>query len=275
MRRVRSILLPPLLVALHAGWAAPRADDPAYVAALKSKGLTKAGTAFVLDDEKPVLAKLKEARAAFNAYAALGGEQSRAQELAQQAGQLEEQRAALQAQLDELNEQIGTSPGGSTGTGPSPGGGPGGGGPGGGPGGGMPGRAMTSPLTTRRDQVRQMLAQVAAEQKAVKAQAPAAKDAEKLDQRVQKADEAFKATLADLRTRVDAVRQAYAALAVDAVAAPALAEAKRANPRLHLGPSDALNAGARELERAEQRFLGKRTATAPRRGQAAKARAKK
>lgn len=261
MRRDRNLPLPLVLVALAAGWAAPRPDESPAAPALKARGLAKSGTAYTIEAERPVLAKLKEARTAFAAYAATVDQQARQRELAQQVDQIEEQRAELQAQVDDLNLRISDNAGaGSTNQG-LPGGGPGGGGPGGGGAGpgGMTGRGLTSPLTIRRDQLKLMLNQVAAEQRRLKGRVPSAKETEAVESRVKSADEQFKNALGDLRKLVDAVKQQYADLAADEAVKAALAEARKANPKIHLGPSDALTAGVRELEKAEQRFLGKRT----------------
>lgn len=258
MRFRRSIRLPLAFVVLAAGWASPRKDDSASDQILKDKGLTKSATVFAIEEEKPVLARMKEARAAYTAYAAMAEQHTVHQELAQRAGHLEEQRAELQGQVDDLNQRIGETQTGGIGQGPGGGGGGGGGGPGGGMGGGQ-GRAFTSPLTIERDQIKRALAEVVAEQKTVKNQSPQAKDTTTLEARVKRAEETFKTALADLRKQVDEVRKKYADLDSDETVRKALAEVKKGNPKLHLGPSDAFLAGMKELDKAEQRFLGKRT----------------
>ena len=246
MRFNRSTCLPLVCVVLAAGWASPAKDDSPNDQALKDKGLTKAGTVFAVEDEKPVLAKMKEARAAYAAYAALAEQHTVHQELAQRAGHLEEQRAELQGQIDDLNLRIGETQTAGIGQGPGGGG----------------GRAFLSPLTIERDQLKRALAEVAAEQKTVRNQSPQARDTAALEARVKRADEVFRATLADLRKQVDEIRKKYADLDNDETVRQALAEVKKGNPKLHLGPSDAFLAGMKELDKAEQRFLGKRTTTA-------------
>ena len=220
-----------------------RTTDPA----LKEKGLTKVGTVFVIDAEKPVLAKWKETRASFAAYAAMSDQQTANQQLADRASQLEENRANLQSQLEDLNLRIGDQ--GSTGGNNSPGGFGGG---------GFPGRSFPSPLIGERNQIKAMLAEVTAEQKTLKNQSPQAKDNASLDNRVKRAEETFKAALGELRTQMDEVKKKYTDLEADPVVKPVLADAKKANPKLRIGPSDSFNSASKELDKAEQRFLGKK-----------------
>ncbi len=258
MRFARACGLPLLLVALNVGWAPPR-EETAAERALREKGLTKSATAFVIEDEKPVLAKMKEARAASHAYAAMSDQHATHQQLAQQAGQLEEQRAELQTQVDQLNQQIGENN--TSQPNPGPPGGGGMGGMGGGPN-GFPGRSVVSPLTIQRDQLKATLAEVTTEQKRIKNQSPLPKDTTALEARVKRAEETLKELLADLRKQVDDVKQKYADLDGDATVKQALGEAKKGNPKLHIGPSDGFNSGVKELTLAERQFLGKRPAAA-------------
>lgn len=252
--------LPWLLALAGAGFAPPSAENPTD-AALKDRGLTKAGTVYTIEAEKPALAKLKDARAAFQAYAALSGEKGKHEELAAQSAQLEENRANLQSRLDALNLQV-AADGGNPNNGPG-GLGPGGTGGIGGLGGfGIPGQTV-SPQAQERDQVRAALAQVTAEQRTVKNQSPQPKDSTALEERIKKAEQAFKTTLGELRTQVDEVRKKYADLEADDSVKTLLADAKKANSKNRIGPSDTLNNGIKELEKAERQFLGKKPAAGP------------
>ena len=265
MHFARSVCVPLVLVVLGAGWDTPKKPDSVSDLTLKDKGLIKTGTAYVIEDEKPVLVKMKEARTSFSAYAAMSGQQVQHEELAAHATQLEEQRGDLQAQLDDVTQRISDAATNPNNSGP-PGGvggmggmrGMGGAGMGGGPG----GQATVTPLTIERDRLKSVLAEVTAEQKKTRNQMPQAKDTASLDARVKKADETFKAILADLRKQVDEVVKKYVDLENDETVKSALAEAKKGNSKLHLGPSDSFVAGTKELSKAEQRFLGKRTTTA-------------
>ncbi len=275
MRFARSLAGVVLTVVVGSGWGPPQKTEKPSDLALKEKGLTKTATVYTIEDEKPVLARMKEARTAYSAFAAMASQHSMHEELAQQARQLEDQRTELQGQIDDVNQRIGEMSSSSS-QGPG-GGGPGGGGGGGGPGGMMGNRnsSPVSPLTIERDQLKSALAEVAAQQKTIKNQSPQAKDTKALEARVKQAEETIKAMLAELRTQVDDVLKKYTELGNDAAVKKALAEAKAGNPKLHLGPSDAFNSGVKELAKAEQHFLGKRTAVASKSAAKKKSRAKK
>ena len=279
MRSQRFRKLPWLLALFGLGFASPPKGESPTDAALKEKGLTKAGTVYTIEAEKPVLAKLKETRTAFQGYAAMSGEKASFDELANRGNQLEENRANLQARLEALNLQIGDNGGGNNngngGPGGGMGGGPGGlGGIGGLGGFGMPGRTA-SPQAMERDQVKVQLAQVTADQKTVKNQSPQPKDVTSLEARIKRAEETFKAALQELRTQVDEVKKQYADLEADGSVKSLLADAKKGNSKLRLGPSDALNNGIKELEKAERQFLGKKPAATANTSAKKKAKGKK
>lgn len=248
MRLDRSVGLPLLFVALVSGPMASLGADSGAESILEEKGLTKSGRVYVLDSEAPVLTKMKEVRAAYADYATAADRQERAEHVAAQAAQLEERRVQLQDQLDTLNERIasqGAPQGNAFGR----------------PGGmNSPQGSFTSPLISQRDQVKYVLAEITREQRALKVQAPQGQGKSSLDEAVKTKGDAFKAALADLRPKVDGVTKAYAELEADASVQKALVELKKASPtKLKLGPSDAFLAGARELDQAERRFLGKKT----------------
>lgn len=251
MRRDRSVGLAWLVVALGSGWVPVRGGETTAEAVLKGKGLEKSGRAYVIEAEGPVLAKMKEVRAAFADYAAAADRQAAASQAATQAAELESRRAELQETLDDLNQRI-NLPGSSQPIGF------------GRPGGMNPQGAMLAPIIQQRDQVKFALAEVTREQKAQKTPSAPGKDKDRaaLDADVTAKGDAFKAALAALRPDVDAVTKAYADLAADESVQKALTEVKKASAtKLKLGPSDAFLAGARELDQAERRFLGKKKAT--------------
>jgi hypothetical protein len=255
MRPHRPIVLGLLFVAFGVGRGPAFGGDSPAEATLKGKGLAKSGRVFVIEDEKPVLAKMKDVRASFAAYAMVADKQAASERSEAQAAHLEEQRVALKAQLDELNDQILIMQGTSTGGNALPRQGPGNGQPG--------GAGPVSPLLMQRQQVTTALAEVAVAQKALKAESPVVKDKAALDDEVKKRGEAFKSSLADLRKMVDEVTKKYADLAADPTVKKSLADLeKAAKAKLKLGPSDAFAAGMKELDQAEKRFLGKKT-TAP------------
>jgi exonuclease VII large subunit len=247
MRLDRSVGLPLLFVALVSGPTPSRGADSAAEAVLKEKGLTKSGRAYVIEAEEPVLAKMKEVRAAFADYATTADRQAKAEHVATQAAQLEDRRAQLQEELDAVNERIASQgtpqnnnfarPGG---TNPQQGG-------------------ITSPLISQRDQIKYVLAEITRDQRTLKSEAPQGKKAS-LDEAVKTKGDAFKTALAELRPQVDAVMKTYAELGADESVQKALVDVRKASPtKLKLGPSDAFLAGAKELDQAERRFLGKKT----------------
>ena len=250
MRPHRPIGLPLLFVILGSGGGTSRGADPAAEATLKEKGLTKSVSTYVIEAEKPVLAKVKEVRGLFANYAMLAERQATAENVAMQSAQLEEHRAELQSTLDDLNERIIEQGGAQANNLPRR---------------GMPGGPMTgsnSPLIAQRDQIKLALAEVGRTQKALKAQAPQAKDKATLDEDVKKKGEAFKAALVDLRRQVDEVTKQYNELAADPSVKKSLDDLKKASKaNVKLGPSDAFLAAVKQLDQAERQFLGKKTTT--------------
>ncbi len=105
----RSVGLSLLFLILGSGWVPTRGADSASEAVLKEKGLTKSGHTFVIEDEKPVLAKMKEVRGIFATYATVAEKQAAAEQVAMQSAQLVQNRAELQANLNMLNQQINAS----------------------------------------------------------------------------------------------------------------------------------------------------------------------
>ena len=248
MRLHRSVGRPLLFLILGSSWASSRAADPAAESTLKEKGLTKSASTFVIEAERPVLAKMKEVRGIFANYAILADRQAAAEHVATQLAQLEEHRAELQSNLEEVNERIieqaGTPSSNAPRQGPN----------------NFPGTAPSNPLIARRDQIRVALAEVGRNQKALKAQGPQGKDKTTLEEDVKKKEEAFKSALADLRRQVDEVTRKYAELGADESVKKALDDLKKdSKAKLKLGPSDAFLAGVKELDQAERRFLGKKT----------------
>lgn len=250
MRLHRSVGLPLLFVILGSVGDASRAADPAAEATLKEKGLAKSASTFVIEAEKPVLARMKEVRGIFANYAILADRQAGAEQVATQVARLDEHRAELQSNLEDVNEKILEQAGTPTSNAPRPGPSH------------FPGTAPANPLIAQRDQIKVALAEVVRGQKALKSQGPQGKEKTTLDEDLKKKEEAFKAALADLREQVDEVTKKYAGLAADESVKKALADLnKDTKARLKLGPSGAFLAGVKELDQAERRFLGKRTST--------------
>jgi chromosome segregation ATPase len=251
MRRDRFVGWSVLGLVLGTAWAPSRGAGPGAEAVLEEKGLTKSGQVFVIEEEAPVLAKMKEARAAYARYAAAAERQSASERVSARVAELEEQRNQLQEALDELDRQI-PQQGNPQAAGFSrPGGNP------------MMQGTLASPLAARRDQVRAALAEVSREQRALKLQVPQTKDGANSAAAAEKQAETFKAALAELRPMVDAVTKTYTELAADSSVQSALIELKKASAKkLRLGPSDAFLAGAKELDQAERRFFGKSTPAA-------------
>lgn len=257
MRLHRPVGLPLLIVALGPGLAF--GGDSAAEATLKAKDLTKSGRAYVIEAEKPVLAKMKDLKATYTAYAQLAQKQEAFEHYEAQSAQLEENRVTLKTHLDELNQRIieqATSQGG--------GGGPGGGGGGQGGGGrGGPGGGQGSPLVLERDQVKATLAEVTLGQKALKSEAPVVRDKAALGEEVKKKGESFRTALAELRSMVDQVTAKYDELGAQPAIKKALEDLRTAaKAKVNLGPSDAFLAGVKELDQAERRFLGKKSVAA-------------
>ena len=247
MRVIRPVGMLPVLVILGPALAPAAGPDAAAEEVLKEKGLAKAGRVYVIEAEEPVLAKMTEVRSAFAAYVTAADRQATSARAAEHSAALEERRVELQERLDDLNQQINLQ-GNSQGGGMRPG--------------GMNPQqaAFLNPVVNQRDQIKFAVAQITQEPKSLKNQvAPDKGNA--LDEDVKTKGEAFKAALAELRPQVDAVTKTYVELAADESVQKALTDVKRASAtKLKLGPSDAFLAGARELDVAEQRFLGKKAA---------------
>ena len=230
-----------LLIFSTLGLAPARAADPAIASVLKDKGLTKSGTNYVIEAEKPVLEKMKAVGALFSVYAKLVEQQAADELVAARLQHLEDRRAEMAEALTELNQRINEQP-------------LGGGRPG--PGGGFP---PASPLAGQREQVKQSLAEVSLELKTLKSQSPPTKDRPALDAEVKKRGEAFRAALEELRPMVDDVKKKYAKLEADPEIKKARSDLNKATKaNIKLGPSDAFKAGAKALEQAERQFLGKK-----------------
>jgi hypothetical protein len=239
MRLNHPVGLPLLFVVIGSGWTRG-ADSPA-VSTLKEKGLTRSGITLVIEAEKPVLAKIKEARAAFAAYAVAG-------QVATRLTQLEERRVALEGNLNDLNQQINEQGYAQAGNSPGP---------------GINNLAQSgilSQMIAQRNLIKNTLAEANLEEKTFKAEAPQGKDHTALDEDAKKKAEECKAAVAGLRPMVDEVTKKYADLGADGSVKAAIGELEKATKaNLKLGPSDAFKAGVKTLEHAERKLLGKKT----------------
>ena len=233
----------PTILLIVAIVPAARGGDPAAEAALKEKGLVRSGNVFVIEPETQALAKLKEARAASDAHAALVEKRARAGQAVAALAELDNTRAETQAYLDELNGQLKGS-------------------------GGLPPgmssrfrRATASgrmDLTAERDATKAGLDAIGRQQKEYRASVLTEKGAKALDAEIVEKWEALKADFVALRPLIDDVRRKYAELEADESVKTALAEAnKGVRIRHKLGPSKAFVDGAREFDRSEARVLGK------------------
>src|SRR4051812_28371227 len=104
MRLYPSVGLALLFIAVGA-MGTRGADSPA-ASLLKDKGLTRSGVTFVIEGEKPVLAKVKELKALFAGYAAAAEQEAAVKMAATRLAQMEERRVELQDQINQLNQQI-------------------------------------------------------------------------------------------------------------------------------------------------------------------------
>ena len=247
----RSVGLPLLVLILASNGSPARGGDSAAESILKQKGLTKTGHTFIIEDEKPVLAKMKEIRVVFAGYVSVAEKQAAAEQVAMQSAQLEEHRVELQSNLDDLNQQIAIQ-----GTGMSN---------------SSYGRgrynvrqtAANNPVLAEKAQMTAALAEIGQTQKMLKSQMPQPKDKAALDADVKKKQDAFKSALSDLRTQVDEVTRKYADLGADETVKKSIDDLMKASKaKVNLGPSDAFLAGVKELDQAERQFLGKRTPAA-------------
>jgi hypothetical protein len=247
MHRERPNKLTLLLLILGSVGSTSRAGDTEPEATLKSKGLTKTLSTWVIEDEKPVLASMKEAKAVFQSYAQVAERQAEAEQAAAQSKMLDAQRTALQNTLNSVNQQIASTP-----RQPSM---------------GRAGRMMqqqnaaNNPLLAEKSQLTASLAEVNQTQNVLKSQIPQPKDKAALDAEVKKKEEAFKTTLTDLRKQVDEVTKKYADLGADESIKKSIDQLKETtHAKVKLGPSDAFLSMVKEIEKAEKHYLGK---TAP------------
>jgi DNA repair exonuclease SbcCD ATPase subunit len=224
-----------LFVVLGPCWS-PGAE-PKAATALKEKGLTRSGTTLVVEAEKPVLIKMKEAKSLLSSYAAAASKKEEADQAAGMLAQLEERRVELQQNLDQLNQQINeqavmpTRPG-ASGMGPS----------------------YLPQLLSQLNQIQTPLNQIVAEQKSLRASTPA--DAKALNEEVEKGAEALKAALAELRPMIDEVVKRYATLGADPAVKAAIGELETATRAdFKLGPSAEFKAGMKLLDRAEKKTV--------------------
>jgi hypothetical protein len=250
MHRDHFLKLPLLFLILGSSWGTSLAGDSASETTLKGKGLTKSSSTWVIEDEKPVLASMKEAAAVFKSYAQVADRQAEAEGLTEQSKMLDQQRTEVQNNLTVLNQQIAQMPN---------------------PAAGMNSRnaryyqqtPANNPLLAQRSQLSTALAEVNQTQKVIKTQIPSAKDKASLDAEVSKRKEAFKTTLEDLRKQIDEVNKKYADLAADESVKKSIEDlAKTTHAKVKLGPSTAFAAVVKEVDQAERKYLGKHAPTA-------------
>jgi chaperonin cofactor prefoldin len=220
-------------------------DTSGAEAVLKQKGLSKSLSTWVIEDEKPVLASMKEAAAVFKSYAQVADKQIAAEELATQSKMLDYQRNEIQNNLTALNQQIAQMPK---------------------PAAGMSSRyakyyvqtPANNPLLAEQSQLKAAMNEVNQTQKFVKTQIPSAKDKASLDAEVSKRKEAFKTTLTDLAKQIEDVTKKYHDLAADESVKKAIEDlARTTHANVKLGPSAAFAAVAKDVEHAERKYLGK------------------
>jgi hypothetical protein len=250
MRLDRSVglSLMTVILGLGSGWSMALGGDSAAETALNKKGLTRTGHTFLIEDEKPVLDKMKDVRGIFTSYATAAEKQATVEQMAMQSVQLDQQRAELQANLNMLNQQINASGAARTvRVGRMS----------------VPQNASNNPMLAQKAQMSATLTQIGQTQQALKAQAPQPKDKAALDDDVKKKQEAFKSALSDLRQKVDEVTKKYADLGADETVKKSIDDlVKTSKAKVNLGPSDVFLAGVKELDRAERQFLGKKTPAA-------------
>jgi hypothetical protein len=246
-----------LILGLGSSWSTALGGDSAAETALKQKGLTKTGHTFVIEDEKPVLAKMKEVRGIFASYATVAEKQAAVEQMAMQSAELAQQRTELQANLNMLNQQIAASGASRTvRVGRMS----------------VPQTPANNPALAQKAEMTATLAQIGQTQQALKAQTPQPKDKTALDDDVKKKQEAFKAALTDLRQQVDEVTKKYADLGADETVKKAIDDlVKASKAKVNLGPSDTFLAGVKELDKAERQFLGKKAPSASKKKTTAKA----
>jgi hypothetical protein len=234
-----------LLFVVLGGLGARGADSPS-ASVLKKKGLAKSGITFVIEAEEPVLAKMKELRAIFAGYASAAGRQPVAEQVATRLTQLQERRVELQDNLNDLNQQINEQ--GYMQVNNSPRQGP-----------NTPNQSGVLPrMIAQRNLIKGALAEIGLEQKSLKAQMPQVEDRSALDKDVKEKAEACRKAVAELKPMVVGVTKKYADLRADVQVKAAIGElTKAARVNLKLGPSDAFKSGAKALDEAERRLVGK------------------
>ncbi len=230
-----------LMVFALLGSATARGADPAAV--LKEKGLTKSGTVYLIEDEKPVLEKLKEVKALFASYGQAAERQAAQAQIAYNLAEMGQQHAAMQQELNALNQQSRSRVGGRMGR--------------------MANSPQFNPVAAERVQMQAAMNELSANQKTLKSQVLSAKDKTALDAEIKKRAESFKGALVELRPMVDQVTKAYADLDADEAVKKARDElAKETHANIKLGPSEAFKAAEKYLARAEREVLGKRPSAA-------------
>ncbi|MHC5540218.1 hypothetical protein ACYOEI_18520 [Singulisphaera rosea] len=230
------------------------ADSPALTA-LKEQGLIRSGRLFVIDAEKPVLQKMKEARATLAEYTATENRKEESGRASGELAQLEACRTELRQRLEDMNQQINEQSF-QQGNGP------------GRQGAGNFGRGgFSSPLVAQRNQIRMELAEVESHLKDFKDEVPKETDRKALEEESKKNRETVKTTLEDLRRSVDEVTKKYDDLraASSVKAALETLEKDRAGS-FKLGPSAAFTAGVKTLENAERLVLKKAASSTRKKG---------
>jgi uncharacterized protein YukE len=244
MHRSHFLKLPLLLLILGSIPAQSQAAGSESEATLKAKGLSKVLSTWVIEDEKPVLASMKEAKAVFKSYAEVADRQLEAEGLTAQSKMLDQQRSEIQANLNALNQQIAQMPNRPAG-------------------GGKYAKyyqqtANNNPLMAERSQLNSAMTELNNTQKMIKSQIPTPQAKSSLDAEVSKRKDAFKSTLEDLRKQIDTVKKKYEELGADESIKKSIEDlAKTSHAKVKLGPSEAFATMAREVDQAERKYLGK------------------
>ncbi len=245
MLRIRHFIMA-LPIVVFSPVLALGADSPA-IGALKEKGLTRSGRLFVIEAEKPVLEKWKEARGVLADYLATAERKNEADLAARESEQLEAQRTELQEKLNELNQQINEQ--GFQQVNGRPG--------------GFGQGAYLSQLIAQRNLIRMNLAEITP-QKSVGADA--APDRKTLEAESKRKLEAARAVLAEIRESADAVTKRYVDLSSDASVRSALQSLEKEKlGTFKVGPSTPFKTAVKALENAEKMILAKKLSTVARR----------
>ena len=239
MSALTIVVFPPVLVL--------GADSPA-VAVLKEKGLTRSGRLFVIEAEKPVLEKWKEARSVLADYLATAERKNESDLAARESEELQAHCAELQEKLTELNQQI-NEQGFQQVNGRA---------------GGFGQGAYLSQLIAQRNLIRMNLAEITPPQKSIGADA--APDRKTLEVESKRKMEAARAVLAEIRGSVDAVTKRYDELNSDASVRSGLQSLEKEKlGTFKLGPSTSFKAAVKALDNAEKMILAKKTSAVSRR----------